>query len=317
MSDCIFLPNILNNSAWQGGDPVKLSVLIPYYRDNPQALLNRLSAHAPLHTEVILYDDGSNDADLSLQMDNAVRQSTMPVQRIEAFENLGRSAARNALIKAARGKWVLFLDADMMPQTDAFLDQWMQCITNNNPEIAFGGFRVPARNEIAPALGLHQAFSRHSDCLSAKIRAQNPAKHVCTSNLLVKKDVLAQCPFDNGFSGWGWEDVEWAARAAAHHDILHIENPARHLGLESADTLVRRFRDSAPNYARFVHRHPELAQTLPSWKAAHLLKNIPGISLLRPVFAALARNSSGMVPMGLRIMALKLWRSSWYAKALS
>ncbi len=307
----------VTNNAWNTGAPVTISVLIPFYKDDPQTLLQSLDQKAPDHIEIILYDDGSGDPALSERMSTAINASALPVELISAQKNLGRSAARNALIQAARGEWVLFLDADMMPEDQEFLQNWFDCANTQNPDIAFGGFSVQPIETVEPALALHQAFSQTSDCLPAAIRSQNAAKHVCTSNLLVRSSVLNQCPFDDGFSGWGWEDVEWAARAAKTHAIIHIDNPARHLGLESADTLVRRFKDSAPNYARFVQRHPDLAQTLPSWKAAQFLRKIPGFSLFRPILAALARDKSGLLPLRLRIVALKLWRSSWYAKALS
>lgn len=310
------LPTIHNNAFWQHDAPIVLSVLIPFYKDDPHNLLRRLAKTAPDDVEIILYDDGSNDPLLSQCMDAATAAAEIPVQLISASENLGRAAARNALIRSARGQWVLFLDADMMPEQDDFLVNWMACIKVEKPAIAFGGFSVSTDDTVPPTLALHQAFSQRSDCLPARIRAQNPAKHVCTSNLLVRRDVLRDCPFDKGFAGWGWEDVEWAARAAKRHSILHIDNPARHLGLESADTLVRRFRDSAPNYARFVQRHPDLARTLPSWKAAHFLRKIPTLLLFRPLLAAMAKDTSGLIPLRLRVLALKLWRSSWYAKVL-
>ncbi len=310
-------PEIITSAHWKQAIPVTLSVLIPFYNDDPHPLLHQLGQTPPGNCEIIFYDDGSDASHPCKNLGASVTKAPLPVKLVTATENRGRSAARNALIAAARGQWVLFLDADMMPEGDDFLQNWYNCIEQQNPDIVFGGFSVEAIDNVEPALALHQAFSQSSDCLPAKVRSQNPAKHVCTSNLLVRHDVLAACPFDNDFAGWGWEDVEWAARAAKSYVVIHIDNPARHLGLESADTLVRRFRQSAPNYARFVKRHPDLAQTLPSWKAAHMVRKIPGFSFLRPVFAAIARDKIGVLPLGLRVLALKLWRSSWYAEALS
>ncbi len=308
--------DIVSNAAWQDG-PAKLSVLIPFFKDDPAHLLRQLDRQSGQGMQIILYDDGSQDAVLTAHMLAVVQACNAPVQLITADDNHGRSHARNALIEASTGAWVLFLDADMMPQDRAFLPNWLNCIETNNPAIAFGGFNVEDLDAVEPALALHQAFSKTSDCLPAHVRAQNPAKHVCTSNLLVRRDVLGQCPFDNGFAGWGWEDVEWAARAADKFSIVHIDNAAVHLGLENADTLVRRFKDSAGNYARFVERHPDLARTLPSWRSAQMIKKIPYFSLLRPLFAAIARQENGFIPLQLRTLALKLWRSSWYAQALS
>ncbi len=308
---------VVRNAAFDAAGAVRLSVLIPFYRDNPAPLLKRLAASPPQGAEIILYDDGSADAVLTGAVIEAVQEAPLPAMLISAQHNCGRACARNALTRAARGAWVLLLDADMMPPDAAFLQRWRACVDKLAPAIAFGGFAVPPGHSVAPEQRLHQAFSQHSDCLPAAVRMQNPASHVCTSNLLVRKDVLQAVPFDDGFDGWGWEDVEWAARAGQHYPIIHIDNPALHLGLENPGTLLRRFRDSAANYARFVHRHPALARSLPSWKAARMAAKIPGFSRLRPLFAAIARNKAGLWPLRARILALKLWRSSWYAKALS
>lgn len=313
---------IYTNAAWdktkaRPKDQMIISILIPFYHDNPVRLLHELGDQAPKGTELIFYDDGSADEALNALMVEKITQISIPVQLICAHQNHGRSYARNALVKASRGQWVLLLDADMMPPNPQFLPDWHACIARQKPAIAFGGFKVEAREDVAPAMVLHQAFSQTSDCLNAQTRTHNPAKHVCTSNLLVRRDVLQACPFDNGFCGWGWEDVEWAARAADEFPIIHIDNPAIHLGLENADTLLQRFRDSAGNYARFVARHPDLARTLPSWQSANIIRKIPGFSRLRPIFSAIARNNAVFIPLRLRTLALKLWRSSWYAEALS
>ncbi len=309
--------NTITNKAWQHAQDITLSVLIPFYKDDPANLLHQLDASHQPGLEIILYDDGSQDTKLTQNINHAVRTAKTPAMLISETTNKGRSCARNALTNAARGQWVLFLDADMEPADGDFMARWMNTIKTTAPAIAFGGFSVPDIENVDPSCALHQAFSQTSDCLPAAIRSQHPAKHICTSNLLVHRDVLRDTPFDNGFSGWGWEDVEWAARAARRYDILHIDNPALHLGLESADTLVKRFKDSAANYARFIRNHPEMARALPSWKAANMVRAIPGFSLLRPIFSALARDRAGITPLKVRILALKLWRSSWYAEALS
>ena len=63
--------------------------------------------------------------------------------------------------------------------------------------------------------------------------ATAPEKYVFTSNLLIRRDVFDAEPFDAGFVGWGWEDVEWGMRVSRRHPIAHIDNPATHLGLDA------------------------------------------------------------------------------------
>lgn len=293
---------------------VVLSILVPFFHDDPCALIASLSEQALTGIELVLYDDGSADRELSFRINSVAGQSRLPVRLITATQNRGRSHARNALVQAAKGQYLLFLDADMLPDSPDFLHKYCDAIQSTQPAVVFGGFQVPAAAE-RPEQELHRAISEASDCLPAHERAKLPAKHVCTSNLLVRRDILAANPFDTDFHGWGWEDVEWAARVAETNQIQHLDNPALHLGLESADSLVRRYRDSADNYALFVNKHPQLAKKLPTFRTAKLANFIPGLRMMRPWLAKTAAATTG--PMRLRILALKLWRASWYGEKLA
>ena len=122
-------------------------------------------------------------------------------------------------------------------------------------------------------------------------------------------------PFDDGFTGWGWEDSEWAARVGANYSLIHADNPAWHLGLESTETLLSRFKNSGHNYLRFTQKHPALAQTLTLYSVIQKLKRLPGHAFLRPILKVIVRLH--LMPMRLRLTALKLWRASWYAETFS
>ena len=290
----------------------RVSILVPFYRDDPSALVAALAGpwRRGGAAELILYDDGGGDPLLIARLEAALYAFPAPARLIRGSVNRGRAFARNALATVASARHLLFLDADMLPAAPDFLDRWLQQ-AEADPDIVFGGFSVPEHAGREGAL--HRAFSAAGDCLDAQARSRNPAQYVFTSNLMVRASLLEEVPFDAGFSGWGWEDAEWAARAAQSCAILHIDNPAVHLGLESADTLLRRFRDSAANYGRYVRRHPELAATLASHVWATRLKRLRGARPMRPLLAALAR---GAAPMRLRVLALKLWRASWYSEVL-
>ena len=137
----------------------------------------------------------------------------------------------------------------------------------------------------------------------------------CSSNLCVRSKILDAEPFDTGFAGWGWEDSEWAARVANIYRLKHADIPALHLGLETTETLLTRFRDSADNYMRFTNAHPDLAKTLTLYKLSKKLKHVPGQKIMRPVLQTLVRSNA--LPTKIRLFALKMWRASWYAEAVS
>ena len=287
----------------------QLSVLIPYYRHDPAPLLEALLQQASSDVEILLYDDGTGDAAVNAKLSAIAKTATTPVHLNFASVNKGRSAARNALFADAKSPWVLFLDADMLPSDERFIDRYLQAIAAGQAQIIFGGFQMA--QTYTKDTALHHAFSKTSDCLSAAQREVMGPKYVCSSNLAVRADVLTSQPFDTGFTGWGWEDSEWAARVATTYRLSHLENPAIHLGLEGTEVMLRRFADSAHNYDRFTARHPQLAKTLTLYKMMHRLKSLPGQALMRPILRGLVR--ANLAPMKLRLLGLKLWRASWYA----
>ncbi len=294
----------------------KLSILVPYYHDDPVPLLTALAAELgnSREVEILIYDDGSNQPELSQIAIAAMKNCQAPAELFIAAENRGRSFARNQLTEFARADWVLFLDADMLPVTRHFIADYMNIIMQNDADIIFGGFKVSAQAE-DPDRELHRFLSEVSDCLSLQARQTAGPKNVASSNLCVRKSVLKAEPFDPEFTGWGWEDSEWAARVAKSFNLVHADIPALHLGLETTETLLQRFKTSGPNYLRFTRKHPELAKELPLYRIIHKLQHIPGQKLFRPVLRRIVKLR--FAPMKLRLFALKLWRASWYAETFA
>ena len=294
----------------------KLSVLIPFYKDDPTQLLQSLLLQTSTNNEVeiLIYDDGSMLADLNAKVSAVVKSAPSRVEFLIADKNMGRSAARNTLQQNANADWVLFLDADMRPVSESFLKDYTQLISAGVGDVIFGGFTVPTKAE-TPDQELHRALSEVSDCLTLAARQAAGPQFVASSNLCVRKDVLFEEGFDHEFKGWGWEDSEWAARVAKKYTLIHADIPALHLGLESTDTLLRRFKSSGANYVRFTDKHPDIAKTLALFKISQKLRKVPGQKLIRPLLKLAVKLQ--MLPINLRLNALKMWRASWYAEAFT
>jgi len=292
---------------------IRLSVLIPFYKDDPVPLLLSLADQVEqdqLPVEIVLFDDGEPEPDLNKCVEKAVFTTAVPARLLTSRKNVGRAAGRNRLSAAAIGQWLLFLDADMTVK-DGFLSEWLNLIDAFEFDAAFGGYTADPVTE--PAHNLHAALAKTSDENAAAHRTELGATAFCTSNLLVRSELMRRVGFDEHFTGWGWEDVDWAVRAEQAGVLAHFDNPAGHSGWQSADILLEKFRDAARNYARLLEKHPELA-TLPSAKAARILKAVPGQALLRGVWSLMAR--SPLTPMKARTTALKLWRASWAADVI-
>lgn len=303
----------LANGAASVSDDFALSVLIPFYGDDPTPLAASLNAliGARRDIEIVLFDDGSPDKAGRAAVARTVRALSTPARLLASNCNLGRAAGRNVLARHARGRWLLYLDADMAPGNEAFLNAYLERIEADDFDAAFGGYE--SHEPADPSLALHAALSQVSDQNDAVMRQEIGATAFCSSNLLVRAAVMQDVPFDEDFTGWGWEDVDWAVRADRGYCLIHVDNPAGHDGLQSSDTLLDKFRIGATNYARLLEKHPELSE-LPGARAARMLGIVPFQRLLRGLWATAARRDE--LPIRLRTTALKLWRASWTAEAI-
>lgn len=306
---------LTDNVAWKAAAPA-LSVLIPFLRDDPAELLRLLDEEAASvdgAVEIVLLDDGTADPHLTDRLKALIKGLRLPARLITLTVNEGRSRGRNRLASAARGGSYLFLDSDMRPDHRRFLRDWADLVAREDPAVAFGGFSLLQAPTDARFL-VHRAMAARSECVPFTERARQPEKYVYTSNLLVRRDVFAAEAFDPGFSGWGWEDVEWAMRVSRRFRVVHLDNPATHMGLDDVPSLARKYEQSAGNFARVVGRHPDIVSAYPSYKAARLLKRLPGLPAWRRRLRTLAE--AAWLPVKARAFSLRLYRAALYAEAV-
>ncbi|MBX6332622.1 MAG: glycosyltransferase [Gemmatimonadaceae bacterium] len=118
-----------------------VSIVIPCYKQAallPEAIESALAQSYP-HVEVIVVDDGSPD-------DVAGVVARYPTVRLVRQPNRGLSVARNAGLRAARGAYVVFLDADdrLFP---AAVAAGMACFAEHpDAALVWGRFRFIAED---------------------------------------------------------------------------------------------------------------------------------------------------------------------------
>ena len=108
---------------------MKISIIIPCYnaqRYLPSCLDSLIMQSVP-DFEAILIDDGSRDDTAEIAAGYAQRDGRFSLIR---QENMGVSAARNAGLDAARGEWILFVDADDLLPPDA-LEHLLACVQDD------------------------------------------------------------------------------------------------------------------------------------------------------------------------------------------
>jgi len=303
-------PLELTRSNAAPAHPIRLSVLIPFYGDDPRPLLQSLTAEAEPGVEIILFDDGAPDAKLSEAVARAVCEADAAVTLITSPVNQGRSRARNALGQAAKGEWLLFLDADM-EISSGFLQRWKEALAQTKCDALFGGY-APCEPR-SKSERVHAALAHASDAVDAETRNAQGAYAVCSSNLAVRASLFAHCPFDEGYAGWGWEDVDWALSAASLAQLGHVDVHAAHGGLQDARELLSKFDRAGVNFARLLGRHPAY-EARPGARLARKLQATGLSAPARLIGRSVAR--CDWAPIKARVLALKLFRAGAAARDL-
>lgn len=293
-----------------------LSIASPYFGDDPSVWVNNLVKNInSKNVQIILIDDGTNNDDLDKKIKAAISKWPGPALRIKLEKNLGRANARNLAIKYTIGEYILFIDADMVPFKEDYLDKYLEHAQRKSAAIIFGGF-VNSIEKIDPDYELHFDLAKHGDCLPAKLRARRGAYAVASNNLMALKKVFEQEPFDINFKGWGWEDTEWAIRAVNKgFGLLHIDNEAIHWGLDNTQTMLNKYREAGVNLALMVKKHP-IANKFLAIKIANIIGKIPFHQKFRPIAQFIVIDKYKIIPIFIRRMAIKFWRASWAAQSL-
>lgn len=315
-NDTALAEMVTDNHLWAWARP-RLSICVPVYRTDASALISALSqCNASALAELIIYDDGGADETLTHRLVAEAHTAAMPVRIVTAEKNKGRAAARNRAIAHARADWLLLLDADMWPDSFEFINAYVEASEAvGRPALVVGGYSL----RFAPTdrrYRLHRWQSLKSECLPAAARRAAPGRYVFTSNVMAHRKLIETCAFDETYKGWGWEDTDWGLRCEKLGPVLHIDNTATHMGLDTADALMTKYARSGENFAKLAQRHHQSIEQTALWRAANLASEAAPVvrKLVRGVTHFVARDPMGVTPVALRGLALKTWRALVYAE---
>lgn len=187
---------------------MKFSVVIPTYNrgDTLKVVLPALaSMDFPLENyELLLSDSGSKDDTADL-----IKKLSIPNLRFIVGENTGRSGARNRGIKEARGEYVLFTDADIIPSKDLLTQHDKYHQKYDNCAVVGCEVRIDTLDEYEKVKGKRENFrTLHPDH-----REKLSWLYFLTGNASAKKKTLIEAGmFDEDFTGYGHEDLELGYR---------------------------------------------------------------------------------------------------------
>ncbi len=269
----------------------ELSVIIPVLNWDLGLLLDRLTteidgAGLAETVEIIIVDDCSREEIRRRNRAAACRHAMVVYHELP--DRAGRAGIRNHLLARARGRYILFLDADVLPDSAFFLRNYLQEARAGHPVIC-GGISYRTRILTGRCYDFSLYRGRKTEWLPVEQRRQTPWRYLFTGNVLLDRHVLEQVGFDESFSGYGYEDIEWAIRLARLVPIRHIDNTCSHLGLVDKRSAFVRMRRSTENYMRLARLHPgEFSQT-PVFRLFRMLRPWP-----RPLLGALDRVLAGL-----------------------
>jgi glycosyltransferase involved in cell wall biosynthesis len=240
------------------------SVVIPTY--NRQEMLMRVlkaledQVDAP-EFEAIVINDGSTDPTENCATMHWALPFTFRTQ-----PNSGPGTARNLGVTLAKGKFVVFIGDDTVPEKN-FLAEHARIHreSNDDPLLACLGYTGWPRSERVTAFmdyindyGLQFGYKLIRD------GAIVPFNFFYTSNISIDRQLLAAHPFDTSFPAAAWEDIELAYRLDKLGLKIRYNARAvtRHYHQMTVDSFARRQYTVGKSGAIFFRKHPELGHFL-------------------------------------------------------
>jgi glycosyltransferase involved in cell wall biosynthesis len=233
---------------------MKISLLIPVLNYDIIALvlsMKNAMGKVPEFYEIVIGDDGSSaeyrEKYRSLESDN--------VKVISTKKNIGRASIRNKLALAAKGDFLLFIDADvMLPGTaEAYFLKWLPYMETSR--VICGGTLYHDSAPGDPDKLLRWKYGKWREQKSAVERNKHPHAGFSTFNVLIEKSVFSKIRFNEELKQYGHEDTLLGYQLKkAGIDILHIDNGLMHEGLESNRDFLNKTKLGIENLSKLYDK---------------------------------------------------------------
>ncbi len=258
-----------------------LSIIIPVRNWDIGLLIKALiteiySLAVEEHVEIIIADDYSEEQYRDLNRIHVQRAECISYYELD--RNIGRAAIRNDLLTRATGRYLLFLDADVLPDNPDFLETYLGCIEGKE-QLVCGGISYQKRLLTEQKYNFYFYKGRRTEWVPAGERQRTAWRYFFSANVLIKRFILNRIVLDERFSGYGYEDIEWGIRLDQTFGIRHIENTCSHLGLVEKEESFLRMRNSIRNFTMLQEIHSEIFHRTRIASTVNLLSKFPAIVL--------------------------------------
>ncbi|MGF7141224.1 glycosyltransferase involved in cell wall biosynthesis [Roseimarinus sediminis] len=257
--------------------------------------------------EILVVDDCSDDRSC-VEVNQSIRQLSN-TRFIQLDKNCGRSFVRNYLIQQANGEFLLFLDGDVFPCTNDFIQHYLS--KRHAGDVIVGGLRY--REQLKDERNaLRWRYGVEREALLAKERKRKPYSSFMSGNFLINAKVFSRLRFDESLKKYGHEDTLLGlALKKDQYTIKHIDNPVFHDGLESNEVFLEKTRIAVENLYQLITNHPAATDLFKEVKLLKLYKILQSILLNKPVARWFHRNEKQLAT-GLCSGKLSLRYLDWY-----
>ena len=241
---------------------VEISCIIPTYNRSPILLktlkgLVRQTYSEPF--EIIIIDDGSTDKTWNI-VDDYIKgyKEVRIIWQLIHQENKGPSAARNKGIINARGKYILFLGDDTIPD-DKLLQEHLGVLQKDDDICSLGivKWHPDAKNENLKAFKIagiqidYAHIGSPEDCAFT---------YFCTANVGLSKKLLLEERFDENFPYAAMEDTDLGYRLAKRGLKIFLNQKAivYHLHHYDEKDIIARQETIGKSVAFLIKKNPEL-----------------------------------------------------------
>lgn len=240
-----------------------LSVLIPVYHYNALPLVKELAKQcnfSGITFEILCQDDASNSQENILNKEiNLIPNCSFFINE----NNLGRGKNINSLAQKAKYDWLLILDCDTFPTDSNFIQKYIDVVSDSSKNILFGGI-------------IYEDKKPEKEKLLRWIYGQKrETQSILTSNLLIKKEVFLQNPFDESITKYGYEDLcFFSVLRKNNFEVSLIKNPTFHLNLETSEVFLNKTKTALENLVFLYNANKISGEESRIIKAFELLKNL-------------------------------------------
>ncbi len=231
-----------------------LSVLIPTYRWNVYPLVKILLKQLQstnCQFEIIVLDDGSK----AVYSNDNYKINLLPNCIFEVLpQNIGRSSLRNLLAKRAIYPYLLFLDADVLPRNENFIEAYLSIIEKH--AIVVGGIAYRQEEDSAR---LRWKIGKIYEEVSLSKRRQIPYKYFLTGNFMIHKRLFENISFEERIKGYGYEDLLFSKEIQKQNiPITHIANEVYHIGIDTNEVFMVKTKEALNNLGRLLYHNNEV-----------------------------------------------------------